>query len=592
MPAGTIALTNNSKTVTGTGTAFTTELKANDFIVSTVGGVTYTLGIESVDSATALTLIKAYDGPTVSGAAWNALPAAAMSLISAQTAADVARALRAANFDKVNWQQVFSELGDITVTLPDGSQFQGPSWRKISELLATLDVGSITEIAAQIHADAEQVASDKPLILQAADNAIAANDSAQQAKEGAQAADQSAQQSKADATTQAEIAKTEADRAKAEADRAGASNPDNSLLKAQNLSDLPDKSASRSNLNVYSREEVDGKGGGYVGRAFWHPLRTSVPGGNSPGDGQVVNRTGTYASLWAECAAGRLPVVTDAVWLADPTKRGCYSSGDGSTTFRFPDYNGVQPGSISAPVMRGDGGLTDGTIQQNATPNIKGRTTGYSILGRMEDNVTTSALNVARGAREANYGSTVAAVGYGSDMDFDASRSDKAYGRDGATEVRGNSVVGCWVVQFAGMANNAGSIDALALASRIEELASTSNTKIANLADRIDHAIITTPSNVSMNQRIVLANPFGNSTPVVCVAEILFSGIWAPTGWLYSGGGQGVAASYVEGVGLVVQTGSSVLGSASNFAGGGHGATGNITGTLPCRIQIYKVREA
>ncbi|WP_431021978.1 hypothetical protein ABMA09_18145 [Erwinia rhapontici] len=588
MPAGTIALTNNSAAVTGTGTSFGTELAANDFIVATVGGVTYTLGIESVDSATALTLSKIYDGPTTATAAWTPLPAAAMSLISAQTAADVARALRAANFDKVNWQQVFSELGDITVTLPDGSQFQGPSWRKISELLATLDVGSITEIAAQIHADAEQVASDKSLILQAADNAIAANNSAQQAKEGAQAADQSAQQSKSDATTQAGIAKAEADRAKAEADRAAASNPDNSLLKSQNLSDLPDKSVSRNNLDVYSRAEVDGKGGGYVGRVFWHPLRTSVPGGNSPGDGQVVNRTGTYASVWAECAAGRLPVVTDAVWLADPTKRGCYSSGDGSTTFRFPDYNGVQPGSISAPVMRGDGGLTDGTIQKSAAPNITGvfgvsAGTGLVISS---SNISGAFIRAPGNKTSATNGQTLAS----NDLGFSANASNGLY-QDDVTEIRGNSIVGCWIIQFAGVANNAGSIDALALSTRIEQVAQS----ITAVGNRIGYALITTSTNLALNSRMVLQNPFGNAVPVVVMCEIFHATLqkWVTGAWVYISNTSsfGLVAAYSEGEGIVLRSAKEGFVAGNGNGGGSQEFTSNYVTPSPVRIHVWKVTQ-
>ncbi len=582
MPAGTIALTNNSAAVTGTGTSFGTELAANDFIVATVGGVTYTLGIESVDSATALTLSKIYDGPTTAGAAWTPLPAAAMSLISAQTAADVARALRAANFDKVNWQQVFSELGDIIVTLPDGSQFQGPSWRKISELLATLDVGSITEIADQIHADAEQVASDSSIAESAKTDAVYANENAQQAKTDAQAANTSAQQAKADATTQAEIATTEADRAKAEADRAAASNPDNSLLKSQNLNDLPDKSESRKNLNVYSKEEVDGKGGGYVGRAFWHPLRTSVPGGNSPADGQVVNRTGAYASLWAECAAGRLPVVTDAVWLADPTKRGCYSSGDGSTTFRFPDYNGVQPGSIPAPVMRGDGGLTDGTIQQNAAPAIRGSLGGYwRAIGTPDGAFAASAPVSSNTAGTATSTYT--------DTNFDASRSNLAYGRDGATEVRMNSLVGCWVIQFAGVANNAGSIDALALSTRIEQVAQS----VAAVAARIDRATIVTSTNLALGSRTVFDNPFGNSTPVITLCEVYHATLlkWIPTIWSVVTTAEvgGVVASYSEGTGIVVRVAPNAYVLRTAMSGTSEDFAANYATPSPIRIHVWKV---
>ncbi|HGM7713046.1 TPA: tail fiber domain-containing protein [Serratia marcescens] len=135
MPAGTLTLTNNSAVVKGTGTAFNTELKAGDFIVSVVGGVTYTLPVKTVDSATQATLIKAYDGPTQAGAAWYAIPRDAMNTITAQLAAETAKALRGLNLDKDNWQQVFSGTGNITVTLPDGSTYTGPAWNSITASL-------------------------------------------------------------------------------------------------------------------------------------------------------------------------------------------------------------------------------------------------------------------------------------------------------------------------------------------------------------------------------------------------------------------------------------------------------------------------
>lgn len=135
MPAGTLTLTNNSAVVKGTGTAFSTELKAGDFIVSVVGGVTYTLPVKTLDSATQATLIKAYDGPTQAGAAWYAVPRDAMNTITAQLAAETAKALRGLNLDKNNWQQVFSGTGNITVTLPDGSTYTGPAWNSFTAAL-------------------------------------------------------------------------------------------------------------------------------------------------------------------------------------------------------------------------------------------------------------------------------------------------------------------------------------------------------------------------------------------------------------------------------------------------------------------------
>lgn len=135
MPTGTLTLTNNSAIVKGTGTAFNTELKSGDFIVSTVGGITYTLPVKTVDSATQVTLVKAYDGPTQAGAAWYAVPRDAMSAITAQLAAETAKALRGLNLDKENWQQVFSGAGNITVKLPDGGTYSGPAWNSITASL-------------------------------------------------------------------------------------------------------------------------------------------------------------------------------------------------------------------------------------------------------------------------------------------------------------------------------------------------------------------------------------------------------------------------------------------------------------------------
>lgn len=132
MPAGTIALTNNSATVTGTGTSFTTELKVNDFLVSTVGGLAYTLGVKSIESNTSLTLMDNFTGPSASGQSWTPVPYGTMAAITAQVAAQVTYAIRGFNLDKANWQQVFTGTGTVTVKLPDGTSWQGPAWGGIA----------------------------------------------------------------------------------------------------------------------------------------------------------------------------------------------------------------------------------------------------------------------------------------------------------------------------------------------------------------------------------------------------------------------------------------------------------------------------
>lgn len=139
MSAGTLTLTNNSAAVAGNGTAFTTEVAAGDFIVVTVGGVPYTLPIKSVESGTALTLVSNFTGPTQSGAAWSAVPRVALNMVTAALVAQSAEALRGLNYDKQNWQQVFSAPGMINVKLPDGSSFPGPSWKYLADQVENID---------------------------------------------------------------------------------------------------------------------------------------------------------------------------------------------------------------------------------------------------------------------------------------------------------------------------------------------------------------------------------------------------------------------------------------------------------------------
>ncbi|MFG0518150.1 phage tail fiber protein [Kluyvera intermedia] len=143
MSVGTLTLTNKSAAVTGSGTAFTTELAAGDFAVVTVGGIPYSLPVKSVNSNTSLTLVSNFTGPTQAGAAWYAVPRVAMNLVTAALVTQSAEALRGLNYDKQNWQSVFTASGTITVTLPDGSTFTGPSWKYLADNMATKSGGAV-----------------------------------------------------------------------------------------------------------------------------------------------------------------------------------------------------------------------------------------------------------------------------------------------------------------------------------------------------------------------------------------------------------------------------------------------------------------
>jgi hypothetical protein len=96
------------------------------------------------------------------------------------------------------------------------------------------------------------------------------------------------------------------------------------------------------------------------------------------------------------------------------------------------------------------------------------------------------------------------------------------------------------------------------------------------------------PDLVTVNKRYILANPFGENVPVEVVAEIYHNGGWADVSFGYhaSLGGMGTKASYVEGQGVVVRTGSYAIGTISSYTGGG--IEGTIPATAPCRVRVTR----
>ena len=96
------------------------------------------------------------------------------------------------------------------------------------------------------------------------------------------------------------------------------------------------------------------------------------------------------------------------------------------------------------------------------------------------------------------------------------------------------------------------------------------------------------PANLAINTRYVLTNPFGANVPVLGWAEVYYNNRWSQTGYF---DGYGVALNYVQGEGIIIQTGANALLTAkSSHAGGGHGMSGSTSiTTAPCRVFIQKL---
>lgn len=212
MAAGTLSVTNNSKAVVGVGTTFT-AFKAGDFLTLVVGQVPYTVAIASIESATALTLVLPFDGPTATGLAWDGVKRDTMSLATMGVTVQAQKALRLMIADENNWRAIFGEEEEISVTLPNGQVVQGMSWGYLSKLLKDVD-------PVELQAIADQTITAKNQAQGFRNEAEGFKNTANTAKEAAVAAKTAAEtaQGKAEtATAAAESAKTAAETAKSQA---------------------------------------------------------------------------------------------------------------------------------------------------------------------------------------------------------------------------------------------------------------------------------------------------------------------------------------------------------------------------------------
>ena len=344
--------------------------------------------------------------------------------------------------------------------------------------------------------------------------------------------------------------------------RVGLGMLDASALTAERTHALPNKSGTIALLD-------DVSGGDPLFSVMWWPKRSTIPAGYVAADGQELSRL-TYPDAWAGIQAGNVPTVAAATWNSTPTERGKFTVGNGSTTFRLPDYNGKFAGSLGAVFLRGDGALSsivNGVIQLD---DIRAHSHNFGV------GVTDGTAGVAD--------SSSARTG---------TISTESYG---GTETRPLNVTGCWVIKLFGAVVNVGSADAAQLASDYANLAAA----LSTLDSQIDFTIIYpnggsagSPATVAINSRYVVSNPFPGFR-VLCQPEVFVAGEWCAiefSGYTATASSGVGAAQHADGS-IVVQTGiTSILIAAkvSFFTGAGRSL---ITAATPCRVKVWKVKGA
>lgn len=197
----------------------------------------------------------------------------------------------------------------------------------------------------------------------------------------------------------------------------------------------------------------------FIGSVQWfNGSRAKLPAGYIPADGQKVLKT-DQPDLWAAVNSKMLISTNESTWQADRTKRACYAYDTSTTEFRVPDLNGQQSGSITGAFLRGHSAAAEavsgavGEMRVNAAPNITATTNtsvllGASMAGPVGGGAFTPKNSVVGTGKATTTGDTP--ITYMNPLDFNASLSNAAYGRDSTPEVRPNSAVGIWIIRASG----------------------------------------------------------------------------------------------------------------------------------------------
>lgn len=307
----------------------------------------------------------------------------------------------------------------------------------------------------------------------------------------------------------------------------------------------------------------------------WHNgPRSSIDAGCAALDGQVIQ----YAINPVVCQAvwdGKQNAVLEENWAAN---KNCWSRGDGATWVRVPNLN-MADGSAKPFYLRGGPDSLNGTWVGDAVREIA------ATFDTISQNPSTGAATESRPPIVGTWATT--ASNY-RQIAFKASAVVPT-----ADENRVKTAYGVWTVRVFTEVTNTGAIDAATLATQLGVV----DAELQTLKSRVGSVIVypnggsaASPANVALNSRYEMDNPFPGFI-VRVRAEILVSGVWAETGFIYAGtGGYGVAGGQVSASKIALQVGSNAVCAPANHGGTPNGAvTASITTATPCRAIVSKL---
>lgn len=311
----------------------------------------------------------------------------------------------------------------------------------------------------------------------------------------------------------------------------------------------------------------------------WHNgPRSSIDIGRVATDGQqllLLTHPDVCQAIWD----GKQNAVDDSEWQADPTKRNCWSRGDGTSWVRVPDLNAAVAGTGKSFYLRGGptglNGTSVGDAIRNITASLRGG--GFGSVGGA----------VADGAPAGNFTGGANPL---TAQTFDASRVVPT-----ADENRVKTAYGVWTVRVFTEVGNVGALDAGQLATQLGVV----DARVQSLD--ADTGCVTiypngtegTPGTLSLNTNVVVPNPFPGYK-VFCELEVLYGGQWCGIGMSATSTTTSVGAEckpHNNHASLIVQGGITSLIATTNlhYFSGTRPTSGTVL-NLPFRLVVWKLK--
>lgn len=329
-----------------------------------------------------------------------------------------------------------------------------------------------------------------------------------------------------------------------------------------------------------------GTGSGELFEYQWHNgPRTSISSGFVSTDGQQLSYL-THPTVCQAIWDNKQNNVTEAVWQSDPTKRNCWSRGDGSSWVRVPDLNAAVAGTGKPFYLRGGSDSLNGTSVGDAIRNMLGDT-GLNMTAA----TPTGAFYIR--AQGTVAGASITSTTSTSTVALDVSRVTPT-----ADENRVKTAYGVMTVRVFTEVSNVGALDAGQLATQLGVVDAKVQALDANTGFTIVYpngGSAGSPATVVANSRYVMSNPFPGYQ-VICEAEILVGGKWIWPGYysVYipaSGWAVYFVTARLYDDGIVVQTGLNgvAIGGGTSTSGMPDVAPANLV-SAPCRVKVWKLK--